>query len=482
MRDPADAVRDGPALADLLADAPRLARPALAADRLDTLLAPSVVVASGAKPSSFDARRGEGDEPRADEATGVSRVVSHPLAALAARPEVRALLGGLADHSPFLWRLAAQDPDRLARLLATPPRTALALCLDAMDAACAAAAGPRDAMPALRKARAEVALLVALADLGGVWDLDTVTEVLTRFADRAVAAAVACLLGEAEWAGKLRPGPGAPGAGSGLVVLAMGKGGAGELNYSSDIDLVVFYDPAAPRLTPDTVPAPFFVRLVQGLVRLLSEPTGDGHVLRVDLRLRPDPGSTAAAVSLPAAFAYYEALGQNWERAAFIKARPVAGDLALGSQVLAELAPFIWRRYFDYAAIADVHAMKRQIHAVRGHAAVTIAGHDLKIGRGGIREVEFFVQTQQLIFGGRRPHLRGSRTLPMLAALAADGWIGDEAVADLTQAYRLLRRIEHRLQMVDDQQTQRLPSDPDDAAPARAVFGLRHLSRRSRTP
>ena len=200
---------------------------------------------------------------------------------------------------------------------------------------------------------------------------------------------------------------------------------------------------------------------VQQLVRLLQERTADGYVLRVDLRLRPDPASTAVAISLDSAFSYYENHGQNWERAAFVKARPVAGDRALGRRFLAELVPFIWRKYFDYAAIADIHAMKRQIHAVRGQAEVAVAGHNVKLGRGGIREVEFFVQTQQLIFGGRRPQLRGRGTLAMLDALQADGWIDALAVADLAAAYRFLRTIEHRLQMVADEQTQRLPETAD---------------------
>src|SRR5262249_60494324 len=145
-------------------------------------------------------------------------------------------------------------------------------------------------------------------------------------------------------------------------------------------------------------------------------------------RLRPDPGSTAVAISLPSAYSYYESLGQNWERAALIKARPVAGDLALGESFLSKLTPFIWRKYFDYAAIADIAAMKRQIHAVRGHEKIAVAGHDVKLGRGGIREIEFFVQTQQLVFGGRRSQMRGARTLDMLRQLCADKWISEEAV------------------------------------------------------
>ena len=205
-------------------------------------------------------------------------------------------------------------------------------------------------------------------------------------------------------------------------MLALGKHGAGELNYSSDIDLVVFFDPRSPRACPRARKRrPLYTRLAQQLAQLLQERTADGYVHRVDFRLRPDPGSTPIAVSLPSAYTYYETVGQNWERAALIKARPVAGDLALGERFLDDLAPFIWRKYFDFAAIADIHAMKRQIHAVRGHDEIAVAGHDIKLGRGGIREIEFFVQTQQLVFGGRRPALRGRRTLDMLAELARRG-------------------------------------------------------------
>ena len=230
-------------------------------------------------------------------------------------------------------------------------------------------------------------------------------------------------------------------------------------NYSSDVDLVVFYDLRSPVLAAGPGPKANSLRLTQHVVKLLQERTGDGYVLRVDLRLRPDPGSTAPAVSLDAARHYYETLGQNWERAAMIKARPVAGDLALGFDFLDEMAAFIWRKYFDYATIADIHAMKRQIHAAKGHAEIAVAGHDIKLGRGGIREIEFFVQTQQLIFGGRRRQLRGSRTLDTLRQLFADNWITQQAADDLSAAYLYLRAVEHRLQMVDDQQTQRLPED-----------------------
>ena len=369
----------------------------------------------------------------------------------------RDVLLGLADHSPYLWTLAQEDPARLVRLLGRPPGESL----DALVQALVSRRDEHEAdlMPALRRAKREAALLVALADIGGVWDVVAATEALTRFADAAVRAALAFLLRKHARAGLLALDVDAADieSGSGLVVLALGKHGARELNYSSDIDLIVLFDPAATSIPQGTEPGPLFVRLTKALARLLQERTGEGYVLRVDLRLRPDPASTPVALATSSAYQYYETVGQNWERAALIKARPAAGDLKLGERFLADLAPFIWRKYFDYAAIADIHAMKRQIHAVRGHEQVVVPGHDVKLGRGGIREIEFFVQTQQLIFGGRRPQMRGSRTLDMLQQLCADKWISAEAVDDLSLAYAFLRRIEHRLQMVADEQTQRLP-------------------------
>ena len=412
------------ALAESLVAAPRLAAPAEARRRLTELLERS----PGAKL-----------KPELE------------------RGRTRDVLLGLADHSPYLWTLAQEDPARLVRLLKGPPG-------DSLDSLVQTLLSRRDEneadlMPALRRAKREAALLVALADVGGVWDVVSATEALTRFADAAVRASLAFLLRKHARAGLLALDAEAPDIenGSGLVVLALGKHGARELNYSSDIDLIVLFDPAATSIPQGTEPGPLFVRLTKALARLLQERTGEGYVLRVDLRLRPDPASTPVALSTSSAYQYYETVGQNWERAALIKARPAAGDLKLGERFLADLAPFIWRKYFDYAAIADIHAMKRQIHAVRGHERVVVPGHDVKLGRGGIREIEFFVQTQQLIFGGRRPQMRGSRTLDMLQQLCADKWISADAVDDLSSAYAFLRRVEHRLQMVADEQTQRLP-------------------------
>ena len=196
-------------------------------------------------------------------------------------------------------------------------------------------------MRALRRAKREAALIVALADVGGVWDVTEATEALTLFADAAVGAALSFVLRQNARAGRLALDPGAPDPqkGSGVVVLALGKHGARELNYSSDIDLIVLYDAAAASVPEGAEPAPLFVRITKALARLLQERTSDGYVLRVDLRLRPDPASTPVALSTLSAYAYYETLGQNWERAALIKARPAAGDLELGRRFLEELRP-----------------------------------------------------------------------------------------------------------------------------------------------
>ena len=239
----------------------------------------------------------------------------------------------------------------------------------------------------------------------------------------------------------------------------MGKMGAYELNYSSDIDLIVFYDASAPAVPQDAAAAALFVRITQRLVKLLQERNADGYVFRTDLRLRPDPASTGIAISTAAALAYYESVGQNWERAALIKARPCAGDIAAGEKILHELSPFVWRKYLDFAAVADVYAMKRQINAYRGHGEIAVEGHNIKLGRGGIREIEFFAQTQQLIAGGRNPALRDRDTLTTLDRLAADRWIDQAACDDMKAAYVFLRTVEHRLQMVNDEQTQVLPGE-----------------------
>jgi len=377
-----------------------------------------------------------------------------------ARPAVATVIESISESSPYLWELASREPERLLRLLTADPDAHFAALLAEHSRAAATAAEETDAAHHLRRMKAEAALLIALADIGGVWPVMQAARALTKLADAAVDAAAAFVLAEATRAGRLAPKDKTqPQVGSGYIVLAMGKMGAFELNYSSDIDLIVFYDPAAAAVPKDAEHATLFVRMTQKLVKLLQERTADGYVFRTDLRLRPDPASTAIAISTAAALDYYESAGQNWERAAMIKARPCGGDIAAGEAILNDLSPFVWRKYLDFAAVADVHAMKRQINAYRGHGEIAVEGHNIKLGRGGIREIEFFAQTQQLIAGGRNPNLRDRDTLTTLDKLEAGGWIDADTHADMAEAYRFLRTVEHRLQMLNDEQTQVLPAE-----------------------
>ncbi|ODT85295.1 bifunctional [glutamine synthetase] adenylyltransferase/[glutamine synthetase]-adenylyl-L-tyrosine phosphorylase [Phenylobacterium sp. SCN 70-31] len=379
--------------------------------------------------------------------------------------------------SPYLAGLARRDPARLADLLADAPEARLEAILARTHAV--ADLAPEAAQAPLRRLKQELHLLTALADLGGAWDLDAVTGALTRFADAAVAASLtSAARGEVE-AGRLTAlGPTSGGDGQhgpvpGWFCIAMGKQGAFELNYSSDIDVSVFFDPdlLEPVLAEGVEPLAFAVRLTQRVSDLMQARTADGYVFRMDLRLRPDPSSTPPAMPVPAALEYYETVGQNWERAAFIKARACAGDRVAAADFLGELVPYIWRKNLDFAAIADIHSIKRQIHAHKVDERVSAKGVDLKLGRGGIREIEFYVQTQQLILGGRHPELRSSRTLDALEALRAAGHVADAAAAELTEAYRRLRAVEHRIQMLEDEQTHKLPESDAERRRVAALSG-----------
>jgi [glutamine synthetase] adenylyltransferase / [glutamine synthetase]-adenylyl-L-tyrosine phosphorylase len=414
----------------------------------------------GALPMSSTAASARAAEWLADVKASAAKAALKSL--IGERPALAALVNGIAEAAPYLWDLIRADPARFVRLLRSDPEHELAALLARADRAAKSARASGRVMRILRQMKAEAALLVALADIGGVWPVARVTGALTAVAETALSAAVRHLLRQAAQDGKLLSSDRShPERDSGYIVLAMGKMGAHELNFSSDIDLIVFFDPAVGKLPPNMERAEFYIRVTRDLMRLLQERTADGYVFRVDLRLRPDPSSTQIAISTDAALDYYEGRGQNWERAALIKARPGAGDRSAGEKFIHNLSPFVWRKYLDYATVADVHAMKQQIHAYRGHGEIAVQGHNIKLGRGGIREIEFFVQTQQLIAGGRHRALRGRETVATLDALAAGQWIDAAARDELTAAYYFLRRVEHRLQMVADEQTHTLPSDPD---------------------
>ena len=394
------------------------------------------------------------------------------LAALfAARPKARNLVSGVFGSSPYLADLGARDPIRLARILASAPAERIAQLIEATrEFSCDDEA---ELMRRLRLVKQEAALTIALSDLSKVWDTLTATAALTRVADATLSAAIRFTLREAALRGKIELADQRdPERGSGWIFLGMGKGGAFELNYSSDIDLIVFFDRDRARLADPLEDVDFFVRMTKRVVKIMSEHTSEGYVFRTDLRLRPDPGATPIAIPLTAALSYYESMGQNWERAAYIKARPVAGDIYAGEKFLKELAPFIWRKYFDFAAIADVHSIKRQIHAHKGHGKITVLGHNIKLGRGGIREIEFFTQTQQLITGGRDARLRGRETLAMLDQLVESGWVEASVRDELREAYLFLRDVEHRIQMVADEQKHTLPETVDGVANIGRMMGF----------
>jgi glutamate-ammonia-ligase adenylyltransferase len=387
-------------------------------------------------------------------------------------PRARAVCEAAFGNSPYLARLALRERETLRAIVECGPRAVLEEA-DALARAVGHATGEVAAMASLRQAKRRAALAIALADIAGLFDLDAVTRALTLFADAAVGGSLRFLLREAQTrSGAPARDPATLEAETGLVVLAMGKYGACELNYSSDIDLIVFYDAERfPFRKKDDARAAA-VDLAKGLVRLLAETTADGYVFRVDLRLRPDAGATQVAISTDAAEAYYEGMGQNWERAALIKARACAGDAIAAAQFLKNIEPFIWRRNLDFAAIEDIHSIKRQIHAHGGHGTIAIAGHNIKLGRGGIREIEFFAQTQQLILGGRDSSLRPRGTVAALEALRAHGHIGADAVAGLGEAYRFLRTLEHRLQMIEDEQTHTLPKSAQGLAHVACFAGF----------
>ena len=373
-------------------------------------------------------------------------------------PSVRPLLEGAAGCSPYLARSLTLENEFVFQALHRPAAETIADILTQTRAA-GQSETQEALMRTLRTLKRRNALFVALCDLGKVLPLDTILKAISDFADASIAATAEWLLNDFARRDQLPLDKEDPVGSSGLAILGLGKLGAHELNYSSDVDLILFFDPD--RHAPDDYARvkQRFNQLTRQFVKILSDQTADGYVHRVDLRLRPDPGSTAACMGMDAAERYYESFGQNWERAAFIKARPVGGDIAAGEDFLKGMVPFVWRKYLDFATIEDVRKMKSLIHKHKGHGAIAVAGHNVKLGRGGIREIEFFAQTQQLIAGGREPELRDRKTLDTLLSLEKHGWVAGKTRAELAESYSFLRMLEHRLQMIDDAQTHTMPTD-----------------------
>lgn len=374
-----------------------------------------------------------------------------------AKGEIAILLSGTAGCSPYLAGLIAKESTWLESALDDPDN---ALC-DVWSTMRKTALS--DLPSVLRQSKRRVALLVALADVSGVWPLEKVTGAISEFAGIAVDCTVKALVRDAIEKGQFPSlcADDAEAAG-GLVALAMGKMGAGELNYSSDIDLICLFDDSRFEDADVQEARASFIKITRKLTGILSEINSEGYVFRTDLRLRPDPSVTPVCISMDAAERYYEAEGRTWERAAFIKAAASAGDIQAGNAFLERLTPFVWRKHLDFAAIEDAHDMRLRIRDHKGLGGpLTLDGHNMKLGRGGIREIEFFAQTRQLIAGGRDVSLRNRGTVPALSALAEAGWIEASVSETLTDHYRYHRTIEHRLQMINDAQTHDLPADED---------------------
>lgn len=363
------------------------------------------------------------------------------------------VLSAATTSSPYLQRLCRLRPDTLSHIASDGAEVAVRNAIDCASF-CAGEQSIDEVKKTLRQCKSDIHLSLASLDLSCAWDWDPVTRTFSEFADKAADTALraACFKaaesGWIDWADRDKPVPG-------LFLLALGKHGAMELNYSSDIDIIAMYDadifPSASRTAGDAA-----VRIIQLMAQILEQQTEHGYVLRVDLRLRPDPRSTPVAVSTQSAELYYESVGQNWERMAYIKARPCGGDIGSANAFLKELEPFIWRRHLDFWALEDIRAIKNQIHSTGGHKGLENPEFDVKLGRGGIREIEFFAQTQQLIHGGRHPELRNRRTVDALSALAEDGHVAAETASELVELYGLLRGIEHRVQMLNDDHTHSL--------------------------
>ncbi|ENN93385.1 bifunctional [glutamine synthetase] adenylyltransferase/[glutamine synthetase]-adenylyl-L-tyrosine phosphorylase [Bartonella bovis] len=380
--------------------------------------------------------------------------------------------------SPFLRGVLIANPSYLSPLLDVDMETRLSKIIEDI-AAVDRVEGIHEAslMAALRCKKKEAHVLIALADLSGIFTCAVSCAWLTRLGEAALGAALRFLLRDAHDHGKISLfNRDNPEQNCGLIILGMGKFGAGELNYSSDIDLIVFIDDTLPHIGDFYESVDIFSKIVRRLIYIIQARTADGYVFRLDLRLRPDPGSTPLALPVSAALRYYEGRGQNWERAAMIKARPVVGDIIAGFNVLKDLSPYVWRKYLDYAAIADIHSIKRQIHAYKNYGQISAFGHNIKLGRGGIREIEFFVQTQQLIAGGRFSQLRGRETVAMLKELYNLGWIGKTTRDSLIKSYAFLRNVEHRIQILADEQTHILPQDVSQFTSVAYLMGYKKKS------
>ena len=423
------------------------------------------------EPASGERARARREEWRA-AATELGGADESFANALVDDPRACDFLDGVFGNAPALGRALIRELSQLREVAEQGPDATFAGALDEISEAAGQTTDRRALARRLRGAKRRASLTVALADIAGAWPLDRVAQALTRLADVVLTSTLDHLLREAAARGTLAPLSQDERAASGLTVFGVGGLGAGELTYSSELGLLVIFDSERVRHQGRGEPAEALHRLVRDLAAVLGERDDDGCVYRTDLKFRPNTGSTPLALSTAAAEQYYESHGQNWERAAMIKARPAAGDMAVGADMIERLRPFIWRKYLDLSAIQDIQSIKRQINAEPGRQHFDVAGHDIERGRGGIRQIELYAQTQQLIWGGRDDSLRSRATCDALKALAAAGRTSGVAVEALIDSYRFLRRLEHRIEMIDDEPALRIPDDADARAALAHLMGF----------
>ena len=420
---------------------------------------------SGALPAPYS--RAEYERYAAQWAENAGRMEDAELAVWMRQAINKPLLQVLFGTSPYISRLALHYPEVLRDMEQFSSDKTYKNIIDAIPST----TQEKDLMRELRIGKGKLALLTAAADISGKWSLGQVTAALSGYAEYSLSRAMDYLLDAAHKIGEIAlPNPMHPSQGCGIAILGMGKLGGRELNYSSDIDLMIFFERGRLNYKGRHDEQHFMNRIAHDLVNIMQERTPQGYVFRTDLRLRPDPASTPPAINTDAAYHYYESVGQNWERAAMIKARPVAGDIAAGEKFLKSIGPFMWRRNLDFASINDIHSIKRQMDT-RQNKDIRIKGHNIKLGLGGIREIEFYAQIHQLIWGGRNPSLRLRGTCETLSELMKKELVDIGKGAVMQEAYVYLRTLEHRLQMISDEQTHTVPENDGELARVSCFMG-----------
>jgi len=395
----------------------------------------------------------------------------------------KAILGQIFGNSPFLAETASRFPAECISYFNQSADESFKTLYDDLKTSRPPPESRADLMAFLRNCKAQLSLITAIADITGAWPLAKVTNVLSKFADIVLELSIGRLIhermaeGDLAWPkGSEQPVSSSLGANSGYFILGMGKLGANELNYSSDIDLIVLYDPTVIEYSGKKTLAQCWIKLTQDLVQMIEQRTMHGYVFRSDLRLRPDPGATPVAIAVEAAESYYHSMAINWERSAMIKARVVAGDKEAGAQYLQNLSGWVWRRNMDFAALDDIAAIKNQINRHYDQDRALGPGYNVKLGHGGIREIEFFAQVNQLLYAGRHPSLRMRETLKALSELTNLALLKASDKETLTEAYIFLRTLEHRIQMVDDAQTHQLPTSEADMTRLALFMGIESSS------